>query len=312
MKINLYIIAFLFSSLMVANAQQNNQYLLLGAHVPDQAENIPSISKRMLVNKLGRIITENGISDDVTNSRFILVPNVTVLTKDVLPTAPPRVALNLDMTLYIGDGVGGNLFASESFEIKGVGSNYNKAFIMALRQLKPKNPRIKSFIEKGKAKIIDYYNNNCSVILKKADQASRVDNFGEAVAILGNVPAESSCLEKTKRPLSQYFASYINFDCKQKLNEARNIWSANQNIDSANAAAELLVGVNPNAACFRDVKTLFKEIEKRSKELTDRPWEFKLMELDVQRSQIEAARDIALERARNFPNTFSYNIGRWY
>ncbi|MFD1064033.1 hypothetical protein ACFQ1Q_12320 [Winogradskyella litorisediminis] len=312
MKIKIYLLAFLLSVMVTTSAQQNSQYLLLGAHVPEQAENIPGISKRMLINKLGKIITENGISDDVTNSRFILVPNVTVLTKDVLPTAPPRVALNLDMTLYIGDGEGGNLFASESFELKGVGSNYNKAFVMALRQLKPKNPRITAFIEKGKTKIIDYYNNNCSVIIKKADQAARVNDFEEAVAILGNVPAESTCVDKTIRPLKTYFASYIDFDCKQKLNLARNIWSANQNIESANEAARLLINVNPNAACFNDVRTLFREISKRSKELSDRPWEYKLMELDVQRSQVEAARDIALERARNFPNTLSYNIGRWF
>mgnify|MGYP006897557449 CR=1 FL=1 len=67
----------------------------------------------------------------------------------------------------------------------------------------------------------------------------------EAVAILGNVPAESTCVDKTIRPLKTYFASYIDFDCKQKLNLARNIWSANQNIESANEAARLLINVNP-------------------------------------------------------------------
>lgn len=297
---------------IITFAQDNNYNISLGAHIPDQAEGIPSSAQSILINKLGQVITQNGISDNVYNSRFIITPKIDVLTKDVLPTAPPQVAINLQVTFYIGDGVAGNLFSSETIQVKGVGSNENKAYIEAIKQIKPKDKQLQDFIAKGKAKIIDYYNTNCAQIIAESTTLENQNNLEEAMSLLINVPVSSDCFDKVKGKIEGIYTKTINRDCKIKLNEAQAIWSANQDIQAANDAAYILSTVDPQASCFGEVKSLFSKIESRAKELKDRDWNYKLKVLDAVKTSIMAAREIELAYAKNQPKTVTYNVRGWY
>lgn len=311
MKNIIYILLFI-STAVVAQSTSTNNGILLGAYIPSQAEGIPASAKKMFVNKLGQIITKNGISDNVYNSRFILVPNVTVLSKDVTPTAPPKVALNLGVTLYIGDGVAGNLFESEYFELKGVGTNETKAYISALKRLSPKNTAVQDFIARGKQKIINYYNENCDLIVKKSGSLESQGQLEEALEQLANVPEASSCFDKIERKMSNLYQKVIDRDCKLKLAEAQAIWAANQNIDAANEAGAILASIDPEANCFSQVKSLFSKISSRVKDLSDRSWNYKLKVLDLNKRAIDAARDVGVAYGRNQPQNVTYNTRGWY
>ncbi|GAA3622383.1 hypothetical protein [Flavivirga jejuensis] len=310
MKKLIYNIMLLVSTLAVA--QENNNGITLGAYIPAQAEGIPAYAHNMLKNKLAQVITQNGISDNVYNSRFVITPNITVLSKNITGTAPTMIALTLDLTLYIGDGVAGNLFSSQSISLKGVGTNENKAYMSALKKIKPKNPEIQSFISKGKEKIIDYYNTNCSIMIKKAQTLEAQNAFGEALILMTNVPEVSTCFNTIKSKIKPLYTKTINRDCKVKLNEASSIWAANQDIDAANLAGEILSSIEPSASCFGQVKTLYSKIATRVKELGDRDWKYDLKVLEVQANTLEAAREIAIVRAKNQPQHVSYNIRGWY
>ena len=128
-------LAILFCLASIVAIGQNNNYAInLGAYVPDQIENVPASAKKMLLNKLGQLVTSNGISDNQYNSRFIITPNIVVSTKEVMPTSPVKVVLVLDVTLYIGDGIAGTLYASETFNVKGVGTTETKAYMQAIKR----------------------------------------------------------------------------------------------------------------------------------------------------------------------------------
>ncbi|MDD7888112.1 hypothetical protein [Flavivirga sp. 57AJ16] len=310
MKKIIYIALFLVSSFMVA--QQNDNGITLGAYIPEQAEGIPSYAQSMLKNKLGRIITENGISDNVYNSRFIITPNITVLSKNITGTAPTMVALTLDLTLYIGDGVAGNLFSSQSLQLKGVGTNETKAYMSALKMVKPKNPQIQSFISKGKAKIIDYYNTNCGLMVNKSQTLEAQNQFEEALFVLTSVPEASTCFNTVKSKIRSLYTKAINRDCTIKLNEASAIWAANQDINAANEAGLLLSSIEPSASCFGQVKTLYSKIAVRVKELGDRDWNYALKVLEVKADTIQAARDVGIAYGENQPESMTYNVRGWY
>ncbi|MDD7887122.1 hypothetical protein [Flavivirga sp. 57AJ16] len=310
MKKIIYTVLFLIS--MVIFGQENNNGITLGAYIPEQAEGIPTYAKSMLKNKLGRIITENGISDNVYNSRFIITPNITVLNKNITGTAPPMVVLNIDLTLYIGDGIAGNLFSNESIQLKGVGTNENKAYIAALKQLKPKSQDIQRFISKGKQKIIDYYNTNCNLMIKKAKSLEAQNNYEEALFVLINVPEASTCFNSIKSKIKPLYTKAINRDCKLKLNEASAIWAANQDIDAANEAGLLLSSIEPTASCFSQVKTLYNKIAIRVKDLGDRDWNYDLKVLEVESNIVKAARDVGMAYGKNQPKSVTYNVRGWY
>ena len=300
---------FLVSTGMVA---QNDNGITLGAYIPAQTEGIPAYAQSMLKNKLGRIITENGISDDVYNSRFIITPNITVLSKNITGTAPTMVALTLDLTLYIGDGVAGNLFSSQSLLLKGVGTNETKAYMSALKMIKPKNSEVQSFISKGKQKIIDYYNANCGLMIKKAQALESQNEFEQALIVMTSVPEASTCFSTIKSKIKPLYIKTINRDCTIKLSEASAIWAANQDINAANDAAGLLATIEPSAACFGQVKTLYSKIAARVKELGDRDWNYALKVLEVQADTVKAARDVGIAYGENQPESMTYNVRGWY
>ena len=97
--------------------------IVLNAYVSNQVEGLPSSAHRMLLSKVAQVASSNGIGGSTLNPRFILTPNITVLSKDLTATAPPMTALGLEITFYIGDGIEGVLFANTSIEVKGVGTN---------------------------------------------------------------------------------------------------------------------------------------------------------------------------------------------
>lgn len=310
MKKIIYTILLLVSTLVVA--QQNDNDITLGIYIPEQAEGIPAYARSLLENKLGQIITENGVSDNIYNPRFIITSNITVLNKSIMGTAPTMVALNLDLTLYIGDGVVGNLFSSQSLQLKGIGTNETKAYMSALKRVNVRHPEIQSFISKGKTKIINYYNTNCGQMLKKARALESQNKYEEALVVLTNVPETSDCFNTIKSKIKPLYTKVINRDCSIKLNKARSIWAANQDIESANLAGEILATIAPSASCFGQVKTLYSKITTRVKDLGDRDWNYDLKVLEVQVNTIKAARDVGVAYGKNQPQHVSYNVRGWY
>ncbi|MCT4699929.1 hypothetical protein [Tenacibaculum haliotis] len=302
---------FLVSFFEVSAQQNNNEGIVLSSFIPNQTERIPTSAKRILANKLTKIITKNGISNSGYNARFVMVPLINVSNKDIIGSAPVKIALNLDLTLYIGDGKDGTLFASESFQLKGVGSNETKAYISAIKRLKAKNPAVQEFISNGKAKIIDYYNANCSKIISKAGSLEAQGKLKEALALYTSVPVASTCFSKIENKIKKAYQKIIDKDCKEKLARAKSIWIANQDIDAANDAAAILSEVEPKASSYNQVKTLYAKIAKRVKDLKDRDWNYKLKVLDLKKTYIKAARDVGVAYGKNQPKNVSYNVRGW-
>ena len=114
--------------------------LTLAAYVPQQIDQMPDAARSMLQNKISQIVTQNGMGGSFRNERFILTANIVIMTKDILPGPPPMHAYTLDITFYIGDGIEGTKFASKSVSVKGVGTNETKAYIEAIKMVKPTDP----------------------------------------------------------------------------------------------------------------------------------------------------------------------------
>jgi len=291
--------------------------IVLNSYVSPQVEGLPSSAKRMLNNKLSQIASKNGMGGSSLNPRFIITPNITVLTKDLTATAPPMTALTLEITFYIGDGIDGKLFANTSIEVKGVGTNETKAYIAALKQIKPAHPDLKNLIEEGKTKIIEYYNSQCDFIIKEAQALESQKEFDAAILKLTSVPDVcKECYDKCMDAVAPIYQKQIDRECEIKLAEAKNAWSAGQNMDAASNASDYLYGIEPNSACFPEVKKLTGQIATRIKELDQREWDFKLKEqqddVNIQKTTIKAARDIGVAYGNNQPKTVTYNTRSWW
>ncbi|WP_317898820.1 hypothetical protein [Aurantibacillus circumpalustris] len=287
--------------------------ITLATYVPQQIDKMPDAARSMLANKLSQIVTQSGMGGSAFNQRFILTANINVMSKDITPTSPPMHAFNLDVTLYIGDGIDGTKFASTSTSVKGVGENETKAYISALKNLKTNDPTYQAFIETGKNKIVEYYATKCDFIIKDAQTLAGQNKFEEAIFKLTSVPEVcKACYDKCMDAIAPMYKKQIDRDCKLKLTEASNIWAANQTVEAANQAAEILSTIEPSAACFGEVKTLSNKIAARVKEIDTREWNYTLKEQAQTSELIKAYRDVGVAYGNGQPKNVTYNVRGWW
>mgnify|MGYP006921588058 CR=1 FL=1 len=269
--------------------------VMITAYVPQQIENMPAGARKMLANKLTQIVTKSGLAGSSFNTRFIVTANVTVNTKDILPGPPMMHALNLDVTLYIGDGFDGKVFASHTVSVKGVGTNETKAYMSGIKKISTTNPELKAFVENGKAKIIEYYKNNCDMIIKEAKTLADQDKFEEAIFKLTTVPnACGECYNKAMDAVKPMYQKQIDKECKFKLAEAQGVWNAAQDMEAAEKAGAILASINPDASCYGQAKALSNKIAAKVKQIDAREWKYVMKEQQQESERIKAIRDIGV------------------
>jgi len=278
-----------------SSASKDENRIMLTSWVPPTIEGMPKIARRNLTNKLKQVVTKNGLGGSPFNTRFIISANVSVMSKDILPGPPPMHAYNLDITLYIGDGYEGTVFASETISVKGVGTNENKAYISALKRISPKNADIQAFVKTGKEKIIQYYKDNCDLIIKKANTLADQDKYNQAIFVLTGIPSAcEECYVKAMNAIKPIFQKQIDKDCKIKLQKATGIWNASQDMAAAEEAGAMLASINPDASCAGQARTLSNKIAAKVKQIDAREWKYIVKNQQQESERIAAVRAIGV------------------
>jgi hypothetical protein len=119
---------------------------------------VPQYAAQALSNKLNQVVTRHGLAGTTYDQRFVITANLIEITRDITATAPAKLAITLTPTNYIGDIATGTLFASYSLpNVKGVGTDENRAYRAAIKAINVNNPNVVACLEEGKAKIVEYY-----------------------------------------------------------------------------------------------------------------------------------------------------------
>ncbi len=288
--------------------------IALAVHVPDMAENIPAGAKQLLENKMMQIATNNGLGAGGVDPRFCIVPMVNLLSKDVTPTAPPMVAMTLEVSFYIVDAIGEAIFSQTTVSAKGVGQTEEKALISGIKNINTRAGHFKGFVERGKTKIIEYYNSKCDAIISRAQALARQKNYEEALFNLMSIPDVCrECHDRCMDLSTEIYKDYANYRCTQLLSAARAAWA---NMD-ADAAAANLGQITPDMACYNEAAKLTDEITRKMIADGANVWNFKMKRYDdaIERDRliIKARRDIAVAWAyATYWSNYNYNWGWLY
>ena len=279
----------------------------LAAFVPDQAEGIPPSARQMLQNKMQQIAVKNGLGAAGANLRFFIVPLVTVISKDITATAPPMVAINLDVTFYIVDASSRSIFSQTSIQAKGVGQNDDKAYISALKNVNVNDGKFKGFVEQGKTKIMEFYNSQCDVIMKGANALAGQKKYEEALFGLLTVPDVCrECFDKCMDLSVDIYKQYANYKCTEYMAGAKASWAA-MNTDKA---AEFLGKVTPDMECYPQAVQLTQEITQKMLADGANVWTFKMTQFDAnvdkEKMMIEAGKEVAVAQAWS-ASTYDWN-----
>lgn len=250
--------------------------IVLNTYLPEKLE-IPAEAKSALKNKLNQITSNTGIGGSSANPRFIITANVNVGTKDIIPGPPQMIALNVDVTLYIGDATTNTIFSNVVLSLKGVGTNENKAMIEAMKPINAKRADILEFVEIGKNKIIDYYNSQCDMTIKEAENLQAIEKFDEAIFKLAQIPEICEyCYYQSLDVTATIYQKKIDKDGAEKLKTAKMLWAGEQTPSGAEKVAGVLKTIPSRAACMYDVDKLIAEINSKIKADEKAKWDFEM------------------------------------
>lgn len=298
-------ISILFLALLAMpfiGLSQNNQgksddmgRVALAAFVPDQADGIPPAARQMLQNKMQQIAIQNGIGGAGSNPRFFIVPMITVLSKEITPTAPPMQAMNLEFTFYIVDAASKTIFSQTTISAKAVGQTEDKAYIAAIKNVNPKAGQFKGFVETGKTKIMEYYNSQCDVVMKSAQALAGQKKYEEALFNLLSVPDVCrECYDKCMDLSIDIYKQYANYKCTEYMSGAKAAWAAM----NADKAAEFLGKITPDMECYPQAVELTEQITQKMLADGANVWTFKMKQFDAsvekEKLMIQAGKDVAV------------------
>lgn len=244
-------------------------------------DNIPAEASQYLENRLRRLITLHGMTDNGLSERFVLTAKINIISKDIVPTTPSRVSQKMEVTLYIGDVVENKVYNSVSVSLAGIGTNETKSFISAFQNLPINTPAVKTFVEEAKDRIGTYYTENCQAILTEANRLAQNQHYDAAIYKLVAVPNVcSECFEKCQAAAQKIYTQKINAEGTLLLQQARNKWVAKKDYPSAEGALAILSQINVQAACLPQADKLIGEIDSKLCADEQREWEFKVRQYE--------------------------------
>ena len=307
--ITMAIVLFVGANLM---GQSKTSSIVVTSFVPEQDGLTRGAAKNM-ENKVSQMITEAGMGS-IDNSRFAVIPRIFITDQRIQSSAPAMIVLKADITFYMGDVSTGKVFGSITKSVLGIGENETRAYVSLISNIKPRDQELMQFMEQGKKKIINYYNENADILINKAMQLASISNYDGALAILGEIPEE--CVEaftKASGPMMSIYKSKIDYEGEILYREAYTLWNATLDYDGALDASGILAQISPYSSAAPKADALAESIGRRVREIDNREWDFKFQKLqnnlELQKAILQLATEVARAEA-NRP-VYNYNVMWW-
>ena len=336
-RITTVIVAILMATMAMA---QDYGRVAINVVVPT-LPNVPEKARAALETKMQQVATQYGLASNGLTDRFVMTAKVIVTSKDVAPTTPVKISQKMEVTMFIGDVIDNKVYESVVFTVVGIGQSEAQSMIKAFNQLKPANPKLKTFVENAERKIGEYYANNCQFILTEANTLAQQRKYDAAIAKLVAVPEVcSECYEKCMAKAVDVYQSKLDNDGDVLVQKARNQWLAKRDYASANEALSTLCSVDPQSSAQVEAQKLVSEINrhlrnveaaraKAAKEAAEkaeakeqRDWNFKMKQYEdnmamarqrqkddtiIERERIAAAKEVGVAYGKNQPKSVTYN-----
>lgn len=313
---------YLISAALLTTASAGECELNISVIPPQDGENLPEQTISQLTGKLRTILSSSGISTSVDDSQFFLTGRFDHAFSEKTSGPDQREVINTTLTLYIGDADGQKIFASKVLTLKGVGKSEAQAYIKALAPINAGRKDIADFIEEGKSKILEYFDNNYQTYLTKARTAMNKRNYEEALYLALQIPECCVGFAEAQDLALEIYGQEVDYLGNMLLSRAKAAFSSNPTDKGASEAFYYLNQIDPGASCYKEalaygdkmakeVKTQweFENIQKYKDELS---LKHKLLDnqASIEKSRIESARAIGVAWAKSQPTVRHYY--HWY
>jgi hypothetical protein len=291
----------------VAGFSRDSSFTIkLTPFIPDYPD-LGESGKKLLATRINAATSKVGLAGDGGNPRFIIGPDINLLSKNITSTAPTKYANTYEVTLMSCDVVSQTIFSSYTFQVKGVGDSPDKAFINAFRDYKLENADFLKFLEETEKKILAYYEKNCDNIISEADAQAQMRNYDAAYTILSNIPQEATtCYSKIASKKIDFFQMSLNTQCQTILSSMK-AEMGKANDPSASGFNEPAMAyyqmIDPQSSCYKEAESVYKSYTSKLNPKSKRDWDFQMQQYQDKIKKLE--RDDQFKRDSTMEN-FSY------
>lgn len=267
--------------------------ITLGISMPENSD-FSERQESLFAAKLKQIITSEGMAS-YNYSNFSITPKAVIQNSEVVEGGMRNIhVVWLDIDLSIHENATGLLFSSHTFTTKGSGINNEKAISDAINKINAKSNDFKKFLTEGKNKIISYYKEKCTSIIKNSDMLTQRHQYEEAIASLMSIPdAVTECYTTAQKKSLQIYVKYQEKNCKENIQKAKAMIATKDYDD----ALQILMNIDSSTSCFNEAKTQIAVIENKIKVEDNKQWNFMLQQykdaVSLEKHRINAVKEIA-------------------
>lgn len=308
---NIYFIIFVLVFSLISRAQSSDEIgkISLSVVIPEYIENLNDSQISKLDTKISQIVTAAGLSDSGYNNNFILYPKFAVNETSVVEGGMQNITVvNAELSLFIKQVDTNILFSTISKTIKGSGSSKELAIANVISKIVTNDIEYKTFIDKSKSKIIQYYETKCSDFIKKSDALVKTQQFEEALGLLMSVPDAVSCHNQIQVKAIEAYKGIQKKNCAKQIQLARNTLATNDYSGTLNILSE----IDPASPCFKESQALAKSAETKVNAEEKKQWDFEMKQyndtISLEKQRVNAIKDIAVSYYKSQTSDINYTL----
>lgn len=293
---------------LLLSGQEQAEYLNIGLIMPPEHEALTASDLTKLESKLMSVLLKNGISAQAAANGLIAYPQFNIYETERVHAGVATVTVQeMEVCLLISQMDGKVAFASNCITLKGSGKDAKRALQSAIMAIDPNAPSWSRFVAEAKTKILDFYEQKCSMLLIQAKQLQQTGQMEEAFSNLYNIPAEASCYAEASTLSIEIYEQVKEEYCQRNLQLAKAKLAEND----YQGALRVIGWIDPTAACHQEaIQVMNTAADKLDEKLKER-WDFYKERVhqkeELEKLRIEAIRDIGVAYAQRNPVT-NWNI----
>lgn len=282
----------------------------LAVVLPHNSDRLSADQLSKLESKITSLVAESGLAASDYSQNFVIYPKFEIYnTQESRGGMRNIVVTDCSLSLFIKQVNTNNIFSSYTKKIQGSGFTREESIANALSQIDPGDEAAATFIKKAKEKIISYYNQNCDVILQKAERERVQKKYESALSVLLTIPEEAQgCFTKAQSKIQAVFKESQTYMCKQYLQKAKASAASNYYDD----ALRYLSWIDPTVNCGSEAKTLLNSISKEVDADKKKEWDlvFKAYDgaIEVEKARAQAMNSMASYWLTQHSSAVTYDI----
>lgn len=254
---------------------------------------LDSNTKSILKNKISQILLAKGVAGSECGA-VIMVPEINVINSNYINGGMRQIiSVELGITITVKNMITNMVFNTMQIVSKGEGYSDIEAKRSAINKIDVQNADYLRFVETTKVRIYNYYKENTTALITKANTLASRQMFDEALALLATYPESLPGYAQVSDAMTSIFKKCQTQYCSQILLLAQAAYSKQAYVE----AAELVSMIDAQSSCITQAKSLLNLIKRDMDKLHDEAVfiekEKIRSEERIKAAQITAIKDIA-------------------